>query len=220
MSTAEVKPPTTPGTWHLWVVGLVSQAAMGLNCIYTLVSPDANKALGAKGSIPAIILMVLGALLVVYTIKMKRRGLLRQAAAERARRDSGSALRSHKHGVDVMLPSRQVLRAAYLSELTAARRATFAGEIELAFNHLSRAHILGQRSTCRHVHVHWLMLRLGMRAGDFRESVGQLSRMVAAALFSRIWVPSGNTGRANVSAFLSMPIPEDLRLLLERSDIE
>jgi hypothetical protein len=58
-----------------WV--LVSQAAMGLNCIYTLVSPDANKALGAKGSIPAIILMLLGALLVVYTIKMKRRGLLR-----------------------------------------------------------------------------------------------------------------------------------------------
>jgi hypothetical protein len=152
MSTTEFKsPPATPGTWHLWVVGLVSlvwnagscysqvmvlthneryfragqmtpemveyfttrpllydlaanvsvwggvvaaigllmrkswtvpwvvvsQAAMGLNCIYTLVSPDANKALGAKGSIPAIILVVLGALLVVYTIKMKRHGLLR-----------------------------------------------------------------------------------------------------------------------------------------------
>jgi Protein of unknown function (DUF3703) len=119
-----------------------------------------------------------------------------------------------------MLPSRQGLRAAYLSEITAARQATFAGETELAFSHLARAHILGQRFTSRHVHVHWLMLKLGMRAGDFRECFGQLSRMVAAALFSRIWVPSGNTGRANVSAFLSMPIPEDLRVLLERSDIQ
>ena len=111
------------------------------------------------------------------------------------------------------------LHAAYLSELTAARQASLGGETELAFNHLARAHILGQRFTFQHVHVHWLMLRLGMRAGDLREGFGQLSRMVAAALFSRIWVPAGNSGRANVSAFLSMPIPEDLRILLERSDV-
>jgi hypothetical protein len=57
-----------------------------------------------------------------------------------------------------------------------------------------------------------------MGAGDFRESIGQLSRMVAAAIFSRIWVPAGNTGRANVSAFSPMPIPEDLRKILESGD--
>jgi hypothetical protein len=110
------------------------------------------------------------------------------------------------------------LHAAYLSELAAAREATLGGETELAFTHLARAHILGQRFTLQHVHVHWLMLRVGMRAGDVREGFGQLSRMFAAALFSRIWVPAGNTGRANVSAFQSMPIPEDLRMLLERRD--
>jgi len=110
------------------------------------------------------------------------------------------------------------LQTAYLSELFAARQANLSGDTELAFNHLVRAHILGQRFTLQHVHVHWLMLRLGVRVGDIREVVGQLSRMVGAALFSRIWVPSGNTGRANVSAFSSMPIPDDLRIVLEHRD--
>jgi hypothetical protein len=62
-----------------WTVPLVvaSQAAMALNCIYTLVGSDARTMLGAKGSIPAIVLIALGALLVMYTIKVKHRGLLR-----------------------------------------------------------------------------------------------------------------------------------------------
>jgi hypothetical protein len=38
---------------------------------------------------------------------------------------------------------------------------------------------------------------------------------LAAALFSRLWVPVGNTGGANVSAFRPMPVPEDLQRLLE-----
>lgn len=45
--------------------------------------------------------------------------------------------------------------------------------------------------------------------------VGQTTRIVAAALFSRIWVPEGNTGGANVRATLPMPIPDDLRVILE-----
>ena len=40
-------------------------------------------------------------------------------------------------------------------------------------------------------------------------------RIVAALLFSRIWVPQGNNGRARVSAFLPMPLSEEMRRLLE-----
>jgi hypothetical protein len=109
------------------------------------------------------------------------------------------------------------LRAAYEAELQAARRAVTEGNSERAFGHLARAHILGQRSTWRHVHVHWLMLKLGASVRDRREVFGQLSRIVAAAIFSRLWVPAGNTGRANVSATKPMPIPDDLRRLLEDS---
>jgi len=59
--------------------------------------------------------------------------------------------------------------------------------------------------------MHWRMLQLGLWIGDWREVFGQVTRIVAAALFSRIWIPVGNTGRANVSATLPLPVPEDLK---------
>ena len=83
----------------------------------------------------------------------------------------------------------------------------------------TRAHILSQRFTARHVYVHWRMLRLGASAGVWREVLGQATRILAAAIFSRIWVPLGNTGRANVSAMKPMPVPEDLRALLENGGL-
>src|SRR5690606_4249318 len=46
----------------------------------------------------------------------------------------------------------------------------------------------------------------------------QLGRIVAAALFSRIWVPVGNTGGADVSTFRPMPMPDDLQALLAEVD--
>ena len=109
------------------------------------------------------------------------------------------------------------LRQAYESELAAARTAEKAGRLEAAFHHLERAHILSQQHTLQHVWTHWLMLRLGASMGSCREVFGQAARIVAAALFSRIWVPLGNTGRANVSAVEPMPIPDDLRGMLARS---
>ncbi|MFT3806965.1 DUF3703 domain-containing protein [Arenimonas sp.] len=84
-----------------------------------------------------------------------------------------------------------------------------------AFRHLERAHVLSQRHTFWHVRVHLSMLAHGLRHRDHREVFGQISRTLAASLFSRIWVPPGNTGGANVSAFQPMPLPSDLRALLD-----
>jgi len=106
---------------------------------------------------------------------------------------------------------RDRLRIAFDAELAAAAAAI---EHRLRLHHLSRAHILSQRYTWPHVRVHILMLRAGVESLDAREVVGQLTRVVAAALFSRIWVPIGNTGLADVSAVRPMPVPEDLRALL------
>jgi hypothetical protein len=111
------------------------------------------------------------------------------------------------------------LRNAYEAELSAANTARLGGKAEVAFHHLERAHILSQRHTSEHVHVHWLMLRLGASLGAWREVIGQSTRIVAAAMFSRIWVPIGNTGRANVSAIRLMPVPDDLRSVLENGDV-
>ena len=111
------------------------------------------------------------------------------------------------------------LRNAYEAELRAANAATVEGKVEVAFHHLERAHILSQRYTPEHVRVHWLMLRLGASVGAWREVIGQSTRIIAAAVFSRIWVPIGNTGRANVSAIKPMSVPDDLRALLENRGV-
>jgi len=104
---------------------------------------------------------------------------------------------------------------AFAHEWASAQSARRAGDVARAVHHLERAHILGQRRTVLHVRSHVGMLALAWQRRDAREIMGQTTRILAAALFSRIWVPEGNTGGANVSATLPMPIPEDLRVVLE-----
>jgi hypothetical protein len=84
----------------------------------------------------------------------------------------------------------------------------------LAFHHLERAHILSQRYPLWHARVHLYMLKVGWRQGNVMEVFGQSLRTLAALLFSYVWVPEGNTGGANVSAFKPMEVPEDLGRLL------
>ena len=102
----------------------------------------------------------------------------------------------------------------YEEERARAREALATGQVERCFVHLERAHVLSQRMTVRHTHVHALMLVAGWHRGDWREVVGQVPRMLASLLFSRLWVPQGNSGRARVSAFRPMPVPADLRHLV------
>jgi len=109
------------------------------------------------------------------------------------------------------------LRQAYLQELALGRSSFGRRDYDAAMHHLERAHILGQRYTLSHVHTHWWMLRVGLARTDAQEIVGQVLRLVAALAFSRIWVPIGNTGGANVSALKPMPVPEDLKPLLEEA---
>ncbi|MGX7953534.1 DUF3703 domain-containing protein [Tsuneonella sp. HG249] len=102
------------------------------------------------------------------------------------------------------------------AELAAARLAELGGDPCAAFQHLERAHILGQRSTVHHVRVHWHMLMWSIRRQSFREVVGQTFRVSAAAGVT--WaglVPHGNTGGADVSPFRPMNIPPDLRAAIE-----
>jgi trans-2-enoyl-CoA reductase len=103
---------------------------------------------------------------------------------------------------------------AYEQEVEQASQAMQRDDFETAFRHLERAHVLAQRLTGRHTYIHWLMLVAGLRRGDLREAVGQVPRIVASILFSRLWVPRGNTGRSRVSAFKPMPVPADLRHLV------
>lgn len=106
------------------------------------------------------------------------------------------------------------MNKAYEDEVRMAKQDLQRGDFDTAFFHLERAHVLAQRMTGRHTYIHALMLVAGLRRGDLREVVGQMPRIVASILFSRLWVPRGNSGRARVSAFKPMPVPDDLRHLV------
>lgn len=103
---------------------------------------------------------------------------------------------------------------AYEQEVEQADQALQREDFETAFRHLERAHVLAQRMTGRHTFIHWRMLVAGVKRGDLREVAGQVPRIVASILFSRLWVPRGNSGRARVSALKPMPVPDDLRHLV------
>ena len=103
------------------------------------------------------------------------------------------------------------VREAFDNEWRWATDAYVAGDFDTAFRHLERAHILGQRHTWLHKKSHVGMWHVGWKRRDLRELFGQSTRLFAALLFSRIWVPIGNTGGANVSAFKPMAIPADLQ---------
>ena len=96
-----------------------------------------------------------------------------------------------------------------------ATQAVVDGQTEAAWRWLERAHILTQKRPLLHARSHWRMFILGWQTGDYREVAGQLPRILAAVLFSRVWVPLGNTGRSNVSAFAPMDVPADLKRLLD-----
>lgn len=112
---------------------------------------------------------------------------------------------------------KQAILAAVQTELDRARTAQDAGDTAMAFWHLERAHVLGQPVTSSHVRVHWHMLVWGLRHRRPREMAGQVLRIVGAATKTAIgWIPTGNTGGANVSPFRPMPIPADLQLQIDR----
>ncbi len=107
------------------------------------------------------------------------------------------------------------IKAAVAHEMGCARSAEAAGDLALAKRHLERAHILGQRWYLSHIRTHYRMLRLALKQSDNKEIRGQLVRLIGAGPFHLAgWVPVGNTGGANVSATLPMPIPSDLQSYL------
>lgn len=108
------------------------------------------------------------------------------------------------------------LRGAFENEMSLAKMEYMASSYKQCFNHLERAHILGQSYIIPHTQSHWWMFKVGCKTGDLREIVGQTTRIIASVIFSRIWVPLGNTGGANVSPIKPMKIPQDLQAYLDQ----
>ncbi len=108
------------------------------------------------------------------------------------------------------------MRRVIVDEMALFHAARVSGEIDVAWLHLERAHIVSQPHLELHLASHVSMLGYAVEQRDWRETVGQIVRLALAplgALTGRI--PVGNTGRSNVSAFQPMPVPDDLRRAIE-----
>lgn len=101
-------------------------------------------------------------------------------------------------------------------ELVSYARARAANDQAAAWTALERAHIVSQPYLGLHLANHWAMLGLALYLRDFGEVVGQLWRLLLAPLGALTGsIPVGNSGRSNVSAFIPMPVPDDLAKLIK-----
>lgn len=97
-------------------------------------------------------------------------------------------------------------------ELNAFRDAREAHDREAAWCALERLHIFSQTAFWPHIRSHLELLGYAVELRDGREVLGQLMRLALAPLGNLTGrLPFGNTGRAHVSAFMPMEIPEELQ---------
>ena len=112
--------------------------------------------------------------------------------------------------------NRAELEDAWSREIGAARSARRDDDATSEWRSLERAHIVSQPLGRLHVRTHAAMLSAATRRREWHEVLGQLFRLAVAAPGSVTGrYPVGNTGGANVSAFAPMPIPDDLKRMLD-----
>lgn len=112
------------------------------------------------------------------------------------------------------------LKSYYNSELSQYRAEYSDGNLEHAWKHLERAHILGQRYPYAHSFVHWEMLKFGFRIKSGKEIIGQIPRLVFGGIKSFVGkIPVGNPGGANVPPLKPFPIEQDLQDIFAKAEL-
>ncbi|MCH2215643.1 MAG: DUF3703 domain-containing protein [Flavobacteriales bacterium] len=108
------------------------------------------------------------------------------------------------------LPER--LKPYFNVELKQYKQALNADQLHIAWEHLERAHILGQRYPFAHISVHWKMLKFGWKLGCRKEIWVQTRRLVSSGFESLFGsIPMGNPGGSNVSSLMSFPVDPHIR---------
>lgn len=103
----------------------------------------------------------------------------------------------------------------YQKELEAVKDNLQHDNLQNAWLHLERAHIIAQKYPYEHTFVHWKMLQFGIKIKSSKEIVGQIPRLLVGGVKSFVGhIPVANTGGANVPPLKAMDIPEDIQKIL------
>lgn len=113
------------------------------------------------------------------------------------------------------------LRSFYEMELNAYKTECMKGNLQTAWHHLERAHIIGQQYPFAHSYVHWMMLQFGIKIKSSKEIIGQIPRLLVGGIKSFVGnVPVGNPGGANVPPLKPFPIDPDLITIFEKAGVK
>ena len=105
----------------------------------------------------------------------------------------------------------KALKPYFSSELEKYKAECSKENLYLAWNHLERAHILGQKYPFAHSLVHWKMIQFGFKIKSGKEILGQIPRLIFGGVKSFVGtIPLGNPGGANVPPLKPFPISKEL----------
>ena len=113
------------------------------------------------------------------------------------------------------------LNSFFKKELQNARTSFAQNNLQQSWQHLERAHILGQPYPYHHSLVHWKMFVFSIRTKNIHEILGQLPRLLMGGILSFFGkIPVGNTGGANVPAMHPMEIPGELQQIINQANLK
>ena len=113
------------------------------------------------------------------------------------------------------------LKPYFKAELDKYRTESSIGNIQIAWNHLERAHIIGQKYPYAHTFVHWKMLQFGIKIKSGKEIIGQIPRLIFGGVKSFVGkIPFGNPGGANVPPLKPFPIEQELQNIFAKARID
>ncbi len=112
------------------------------------------------------------------------------------------------------------LRPYFNQELESFQKEISSENNLIAWNHLERAHILGQKYPFAHTLVHWKMLQFGFKIKSRKEILGQIPRLIFGGVKSFVGhIPVGNPGGANVPPLKPFPIENELLEIFKKAGI-
>ena len=112
------------------------------------------------------------------------------------------------------------LKTYYEKELSDYQTEYLNDNVKEAWNHLERAHIIGQKYPYAHSYVHWKMLQFGLKIKSGKEIVGQIPRLIFGGVKSFVGkIPVGNPGGANVPPLTPFPIEKELQDIFTKAGV-
>ena len=112
------------------------------------------------------------------------------------------------------------LKPFYNKELESYSEHFVNSNLQNAWHHLERAHIIGQQYPYQHIYVHFKMLKFGIKIKSAKEIIGQIPRLLVGGIKSFVGkIPVGNPGGANVPPLKSFPIEQEIQEIFAKAGI-